>query len=135
MSAVATTIRVRYSECDPMGIAHHTAYATWFEIGRTELLRADGVRYRDLEAAGIFLAVLDLSISYKRPARYDDELTLRTWIADVSRVRLVHEYELLRQAERLATGRTTLVCIGKDGRARPIPDEVLEVARGRLVKK
>jgi acyl-CoA thioester hydrolase len=102
------TIRVRYAECDPMGVAHHTAYPVWFEIGRTELLRARGMTYRDLEAEGVFLVVIDLSVRYKRPARYDDELTLITRIEQVSRVKIIHAYELLRGSELLATARTTL---------------------------
>lgn len=119
------TIRVRYPECDPMGLAHHSVYAVWFETGRTELLRAGGVAYRDLEAAGFFLAVIDIYIKYRRPARYDDLVTLTTRIVAASRVKLVHEYELRRGEESLATGRTTLACLNRDGRAIALPDVIL----------
>ena len=115
------TIRVRYSECDPMGVAHHTAYPVWFEMGRTELLRSRGLTYRDVEAQGIFLAVIDLSVKYRRPARYDDELTLQTRVAKVSHVKIAHAYTLYRDDDVLATANTTLACLDRDGRARPIP--------------
>ncbi len=116
-------IRVRYSECDPMGVAHHTAYPVWFEMGRTELLRAArGLRYRDLEAQGVFLAVVKLDVRYKRPARYDDVLALETTMTRSGRAKLEHAYELFRDGVRLATGSTTLVCLDSDGRPRPIPD-------------
>src|SRR5688572_32105136 len=96
------SIRVRYSECDPMGVAHHSAYAPWLEMGRTELLRAgavDGMDYRQMEEQGIFMAVARLEIRYKRPARYDDVLELRTTLTDVGHVKLEHAYELYRAAD------------------------------------
>src|SRR4029434_10075758 len=84
------TIRVRYVECDPMGVAHHSAYAASLEMGRTELLRAGGggLDYRQLEEQGVFLAVAKLAIRYKRPARYDDVLEVRTTGASVGHVEL-----------------------------------------------
>ncbi len=116
-------IRVRYSECDPMGVAHHTAYPVWFEMGRTELLRATtGLRYRDLEAQGVFLAVVKLDVRYKRPARYDDVLGLETTMTGSGRAKLEHAYELFRDGVLLATGSTTLVCLDSGGRPRPLPD-------------
>ena len=118
-------IRVRYAECDPMGVAHHSAFPVWFEIGRTELLRASGRNYRDLEAQGIFLAVIELHVKYKRPARYDDLLTLRTIIERMTHVKIEHRYELMRSGELLATGSTTLACLDASGRARALPDWLL----------
>ncbi len=116
-------IRVRYSECDPMGVAHHTAYPVWFEMGRTELLRATtGLRYRDLEAQGVFLAVVKLDVRYKRPARYDDVLGLETTMTGSGRAKLEHAYELFRDGVLLTTGSTTLVCLDSGGRPRPLPD-------------
>ncbi len=106
-----------------MGVAHHTAYPVWFEMWRTELLRATtGRRYRDLEAKGVFLAVVKLDVRYKRPARYDDVLALETTMTGSGRAKLEHAYELFRDGVRLATGSTTLVCLDSDGRPRPIPD-------------
>ena len=115
------TIRVRYCECDPMGVAHHTAYPVWFEMGRTELLRATGRSYRDLEHEGAFLAVVSLEVRYRQPARYDDELTLCTSLVEVGHVKIKHEYELLRDGVVLARAKTTLACLDEHGRPRPVP--------------
>ena len=114
-------IRVRYCECDPMGVVHHTAYPVWFEMGRTELLRSTGRTYRDMEAAGFLLAVVRLEVSYKQPARYDDLVRLRTVLARVGAVKIEHSYELWRGDDLLVTGATTLACVGRDGRAQPMP--------------
>ena len=119
--------RVRYAECDPMGVAHHTAYPVWFEMGRTELLRSRGLRYRDFEDDGAMLAVVDLQVRYRRPARYDDELELQTRLCRVTRVRIEHEYTLLRDRVILATASTTLACVDSDGRLRGVPAELLAV--------
>jgi len=120
------TFRVRYSECDPMGVAHHSAYAPWLEMGRTELLRAsasDGLDYRALERQGVYLAVVRLEIRYKRPARYDDVLELRTAMRNAGHVKIEHDYELFRVADRvlLTTASTMLACLDANGRPQPIP--------------
>lgn len=125
-------IRVRYNEVDPMGVAHHTVYPVWFEIGRTELLRSAGGNYRDIEAAGVLLAVVRLDVVYKAPARYDDVLRLDTTLARVGAVKIEHTYELWRGADLLATGSTTLACLDRSGRARPLPDGLLTPAAARL---
>ena len=118
-------IRVRYPECDPMGVAHHTAYPVWFEMGRTELLRhGAGLAYRDLEAQGVFFAVTRLDVRYKRPARYDDLLTLQTRVTGTGRAKIEHAYELSRDGTLLSTATTTVVCLDRDGRPRPLPDAV-----------
>ncbi len=118
-------IRVRYCECDPMGVVHHTVYPVWFEMGRTELLRQTGRTYREFEEAGIFLAVVRLEASYKRPARYDDVVQLRTTLAKVGAVKVEHTYELWRGEDLLVTGATTLACLDREGRARAMPDGFL----------
>ena len=115
-------IRVRYCECDPMGVVHHTVYPVWFEMGRTELLRDTGRNYRDMETAGVFLAVVRMQVSYRRPARYDDVLRLVTTLADVGHVKIEHTYELFRGEELLCTGSTTLACLDRAGKARALPD-------------
>jgi len=117
-------IRVRYPECDPMGVAHHAAYPIWFEIGRTELCRASGISYRDLEASGVFLAVVALEVRYHAAARYDDVLTLHTTLARATRVRLDHTYRLLRGDELLTTGRATLACLDRSGRPALLPESL-----------
>ena len=120
----ALRVRVRYCECDPMGVVHHTAYPVWLEMGRTELLRATGQSYREFEAAGIFLAVIELRVTYRRPARYDDLLTLRTTLGGTSRVKIDHAYELYRGEELLATASTTLACLDRTGRAIALPETI-----------
>ncbi|MBX3354132.1 MAG: acyl-CoA thioesterase [Phycisphaeraceae bacterium] len=115
-------IRVRYCECDPMGVVHHTVYPIWFEMGRTELLRSTGRSYRELETEGILLAVVKLEVRYRAPARYDDLVTLVTTLTGSGHVKIEHTYELRRGAEVLAVGSTTLACLDRDGRARPLPE-------------
>jgi len=115
------TIRVRYCECDPMNVAHHSAYAVWFEMGRTELLRADGVSYAALEREGANLAVVEIAVKFRRPARYDDLLRLQTRLTEGSHVKIKHEYTLWREHERLAIASTTLACLDRSGRAIALP--------------
>lgn len=115
-------IRVRYPECDPMGIAHHGVYATWFEMGRTEMLRKTGLSYRDFEADGCFLPIIELRTRYRRPARYDEVLRLVTQVKELSKAKLVFEYELYYGHELLATGETTNACMDREGRVRPMPE-------------
>lgn len=122
---VSVPIRVRYVECDPMNIAHHSVYPVWMEMGRTELLRAQGASYRDCEASGIFFAVARLSIRYKKPARYDDELELRVVGLPCAGVKVEHRYELFRGDELLMTAETTLVCVTREGKAVPVPKGLL----------
>lgn len=107
-----------------MGVAHHSVYPIWFEIGRTELLRAAGGNYRELEASGVLLAVVRLEVRYRRPARYDDLLDLTTVLGDAAHVKIEHRYELHRDGELLALGSSTLACLDRDGRPRPLPESL-----------
>src|SRR6185503_17324391 len=79
--------RVRYVECDPMGYLHHSHYLPMFEMGRTELLRAKGLSYRELEERDVLFAVAKMAVNFKRPARYDDELELVTRVVRMTHVR------------------------------------------------
>ena len=119
------TIRVRYCETDAMGFLHHANYFNYFEVGRTELLRADGGNYRKVEEAGYFLVVARLECRYRRPARYDDVLTLRTTLSKVSAAKLEHDYELFRDGELLATAHSVLACVDSDGNVQRIPEILL----------
>src|ERR1700743_9490 len=87
-------LRVRYVECDPMGFLHHSHYLPFFEMGRTELLRATGISYRELEDRDVLFAVTKIAVSFKRPARYDDELELTTRVVKQTHVRIDHAYEM-----------------------------------------
>src|ERR1041384_209031 len=95
-------IRVRYPEADPMGYLHHSRYLQYFEMGRVELLRAQGHTYAELEQAGIYFVVFKVDVKYRAPARYDEELTLTTRLVKQTHVRLDHTYELRRGDQLLA---------------------------------
>jgi acyl-CoA thioester hydrolase len=116
-------IRVRYAEVDGMGYLHHAQYFVYFEIGRTELLRKNGLCYRDMEARGLYYVVARLECRFRAPAHYDDVLTLRTTTERLTRVRVDHRYELRRADKLLAEAATTLVSVGRDGRPVGLPDD------------
>ncbi len=117
-------IRVRYAECDPMGLLHHSKYFEYFEMGRTELLRASGFRYRDLEAAGVLFVVAKVECRFRRPAQYDDALKLQVKITRQSTARIDHEYKLYRDGLLLCEASTILACVNRDGQPIPIPEEL-----------
>ena len=119
-------IRVRYAETDRMGFLHHANYLVYFEQGRTELLRARGLAYKDLEDQGFLLVLTKVEVRYRSPARYDDLLTLRTTVARVTHVKIEHQYELLRDALLLAEGNSTLACVDRDGRVQRLPQFLLD---------
>ncbi|GAB4111426.1 MAG: thioesterase family protein [Phycisphaeraceae bacterium] len=125
VSRIEIPIRVRYAECDPMNVAHHSAYPVWLEIARTELLRLQGQAYRDLETQGIYFVVARLNIRYRKPAMYDDELTVLCQGKPSAGVKIEHAYELRRGSELLATAETTIVCVDRNGKLRPIPESLL----------
>jgi len=114
--------RVRYQETDGQGRVHHANYLTWFELGRVELLRAAGHSYRELEEAGIFLVVSEVSAQYYLPAFFDDVLRLRTTTVRAKGARIEHRYEVFRGEELLAKGQTTVACIGRTGRVSRLPE-------------
>lgn len=129
-------VRVRYCECDPMGVAHHAAYIPWLEIGRTELLRDTGITYAQLEQAGVFLVIAKLECRYRRPIFYDDVVEVRTKVVGGGRVKIEHEYEiaLIDDGQRgggreprvpgdvVFAASSTLGCVGPDGKIRTLPD-------------
>jgi len=117
-------IRVRYKETDAMGYLHHANYFVYFEMGRTELLRAQGGNYRAMEEAGLFMVVVRLNCHFLQPARYDDLLTLRTRIKRMGAAKLEHEYELYRDGTLLARGESTLACVDREGKVQPIPESL-----------
>jgi acyl-CoA thioester hydrolase len=115
-------IRVRYQETDPMGFLHHANYFTYFEIGRTEMLRASGGNYRKMEEAGLFVVVVHAECRFRRPARYDDLVKLRTRVSRVSQAKIEHDYEISRDGEILATGRVKLAVVNRQGEVQRVPD-------------
>src|ERR1700722_16205005 len=98
-----------------MGYLHHSRYFQYFELGRVEWLRAAGHRYADLEAQGYFFVVVKAECSFKAPARHDDLVQLTTRIVRQTYVRIDHEYELKIGPKTLATAKTTIACVGRDG--------------------
>jgi acyl-CoA thioester hydrolase len=115
-------IRVRYNETDPMGFLHHAHYFVYFEMGRTELLRAAGGNYREMEEAGFLVVVVKADCRYHRPARYDDLLRVRTKVTRVSAAKIEHEYRVFRGEELVAIGHTVLAIVDRSGKVRPVPD-------------
>lgn len=117
-------IRVRYQETDGQGRLHHANYFTYFEVGRTELLRAAGFNYRELEEQGWMLVVSEITCQYYLPASYDEVLRLRTTTLEARGARIVHQYQVYRGDDLLAEGRSVLACISRDGRVRRLPPEL-----------
>lgn len=116
-------IRVRYAETDRMGLLHHANYLVYFEQARTDLLRQLGRTYKDLEDQGFFLVVTKVEVRYKRPAHYDDVLTVRTTVTRTSPVRLEHMYEVFTPDGHLCCeGSSTLACVDAGGKVQPMPD-------------
>lgn len=115
-------IRVRYPEADSMGYLYHANYLSYFEIGRTELLRASGGNYRQMEESGLFVVVVRADVRYHKPARYDDLLTLRTTIGKITSAKIEHHYELFRDDQLLATAKITLAVIDSEGKVTRVPD-------------
>jgi len=118
-----TQIRVRYAETDRMGLLHHANYLVYFEQARTDLLRGLGTNYRDLEDQGYYLVITKVDVKYKRPAHYDDVLTIRTTVVRTSPVRLEHKYEVFGPAGELCCeGATTLACVDGAGKIQAMPE-------------
>jgi acyl-CoA thioester hydrolase len=127
MEPEATAVRVRYPETDRMGLAHHTHYLVWFELGRTELMRRAGVPYGELEdSSGLFFPVVELGARFLQPAVYDEELEIRTVLSRVGGATVRFDYELFRSDRTgpLAVGHTVHAAVDREGRPRRIPSEV-----------
>lgn len=117
-------IRVRYSETDAMGFLHHANFANYYEMGRTELLRAQGGNYREIEESGLFLVVVRLDCRFHSPAKYDDLLALTTRVDRVTPVKIEHAYELRRDGLLLASAKSTLACVDREGRIQRVPESL-----------
>lgn len=119
-------IRVRYAETDQMGVVYHSNFLIWFEIGRVELMRALGFEYKLMETEDdCFIVVAEASCRYLHPARYDELLTIRTRIVQAGNRIVKYSYELLRDSDGalLATGATTHVICGRDGKPKQLPEK------------
>lgn len=119
-------VRVRYAETDNMGVVYYANYFVWFEVGRTDLLRDAGWTYREMEAEGFALPVLEAHCEYRQSARYDEEIEVRTAGELLSPVRVKFGYDIVRSTDNtvLATGHTVHASIDRAGRPCRLPDRV-----------
>jgi len=124
-----TEVRVRYAETDQMGVVYHANYLVWCEIGRTDLIRQLGTSYADLERTGVSLAVIDASVRYHSAARYDDLIRIRTVLSDVKSRTVTFDYTIENALSglRLASARTTLASLNKEGKLVALPLEIRKV--------
>jgi len=128
----AVPVRARYAETDQMGVVHHAVYPVWFEVARTALSHAVGVPYTDWERRGVLLMVGELRCRYRRPARYDDQVTIWVRVGEVASRRVVFEYRVEgSDGTVLAEGETRHVVVDRaSGRPTVLPDE-LRASLGR----
>ena len=124
-----THLRVRYAETDKMGVVYYANYLVWFEVARTDLLRSLGWSYREMEAAGISLPVIEAHCEYQRPARYDDEIEVRTEGAMLSPVRMKFNYTIVRRADGMtaAAGHTVHAAVTPAGKPCRLPERIRQV--------
>jgi len=125
-STSSSRIRVRYAETDKMGVVYYANYFVWFEVGRTDLLRAAGWNYREMELEGFALPVIEAQCRYRESAKYDDEIEVRTSGAMLSPIRVQFTYEVVRTADAvtLATGTTVHATLDRSGRPCRLPARV-----------
>src|SRR5262249_13623598 len=125
-SGSISRVRVRYAETDTMGVVYYANYFVWFEVGRTDLLRAAGWSYRELETEGFALPVIEARCEYRRPAKYDDELDVHTTAVLRSPVRVEFEYKVIRPADDalIATGGTIHASLNSSGRPHRLPQRL-----------
>jgi acyl-CoA thioester hydrolase len=123
VNSLTIKIQPRYAETDQGGVVHHSVYPIWFEMGRTELLRANGLAYKQLEDSGVFFVVVELRIRYRQGAYYDEELELETVCSKVTVGRVEHSYKLTRcyDGAVLAEGLSVLACLDREGKVRRVP--------------
>ncbi len=132
LSAV-TELRVRYAETDQMGVVYHANYLAWCEVGRTEFIRARGLTYAELERAGTGLAVVDATLRFHAPARYDDVIRITTTLAELKSRTLRFDYVIEQAATgaRLVSASTTLVGLAPDGRVTALPSRLRDLLESR----
>ncbi|MDH3298466.1 MAG: acyl-CoA thioesterase [Gemmatimonadota bacterium] len=127
-----TEIRVRYAETDQMGRAHHMAYVAWFELGRTEMMRQNGLSYAGMERRGILLPVVRLEVDYLKGLEYEEVVDVHTSIAEVRSRRVVFDYRLVRRDDAVLIAEATSVLLSMDRAGRPcrLPEDVRAALAG-----
>lgn len=129
---VATSIRVIYGDTDRMGVVYYANYLRYFEAGRNEWFRAQGARYREVEAEqGILLPVVEANVRYHRSARYDDLLRVETRVTEIRRASVRFDYRVVREEDDalLAEGHTVHACIDREHKPRRLPEPILAILR------
>jgi acyl-CoA thioester hydrolase len=129
-------VKVRYAETDQMGVAYYANYFVWFEVGRSQYCHDCGFSYRDMEReTGLFLIVAEASCRYKNPARYEDDLIIRTRVTESTRRTLRFDYEIERaDGAAVAIGETLHVLINGKGRPSSFPEKYLSLLRESVVR-
>ncbi len=125
-----TKYRVIYGDCDSMAIVYYSNYLRLFEIGRTELLREQGLTYMEVEGKGFFLPTTEAYVKYTKPARYDDLLTIETVIGFVKRASSRFDYTIYREEDIIVQGYTIHACLDRNDRIVRFPDFLLSILRG-----
>lgn len=125
-TVTSSEFRVRYAETDQMGVVHHRHYLVWCELARTDHMRALGVSYREMEQRGLKLPVVEASVRYRQPARYDDLVRVRCWVREVASRRVTFGYAVERcdDGALLATAQTSLIAVDSNHALTSIPTEV-----------
>jgi acyl-CoA thioester hydrolase len=125
---VESHVRVRYAETDQMGVVYHANYLVWFEVGRVEFIRQMGMTYAAMEREGAMIAVVEATARYKAPARYDDELIVRTSVAGLRGPIVRFRYAVVRAADEmlLCEGETVHIVVGRDMKKREMPPAYAE---------
>jgi acyl-CoA thioester hydrolase len=126
--AVEIEERVRYSETDQMGVAHNKSYFEWFEIGRTEFCRRKGIPYKEIEAQGHYLVVVEAFCRYRKPLRYDQTFIIQVTLRETTPKKVTFDYEILNQDDRklIASGQTVHIATNAAGEVSPLPRSILD---------
>ena len=135
MYSFETKLRVRYADTDKMGFVYYGIYAQYYEVGRVELLRSLGISYKELELIGYALPVVSLNINYKKPAFYDDELTIRTIIKELPTTKIRFEYEIFNEKRDLLNiGNVSLVFVKQEtGRPSLAPEVIINKLKEKRI--
>jgi acyl-CoA thioester hydrolase len=130
--AIEIEERVRYSETDQMGVAHNKSYFEWFELGRTEFCRQKGISYKDIEALGYYLVVVEAWCKYRNPLRYDQVFVIRVLLREMTPKKVIFDYELLTKEDKklVATGSTVHIVTNSQRQVRFLPEEIVRKIAG-----
>jgi acyl-CoA thioester hydrolase len=137
MGEIAAIIRVRYVETDQMGVVHHSVYFHWMEVGRTEYLRNKGLSYAKMEEMGIRMPLIEAKANFQLPAKYDDEIAVRTVLKESSPISFTFAYEIVRIKDQklLAEGSTRHIATDKANRPKRLPKDIYLLIGGNVAEK